>query len=186
MGSASRSASAPGPTETSSCSRCRADLAGQSLFQRFRVCQVCRRHVPLSARCRLELLVDEGSFRETGLGLASSDPLEFSDRLPYSERLRSARAQTGADESVVTGIGRINGRKAVLVVSEFEFLGGSMGTVMGEKVALAFDLAAARRLPLIAVVASGGARMQEGMLSLVQLASTAAAAMRLKQAGLPY
>ncbi|MDP8923670.1 MAG: acetyl-CoA carboxylase carboxyl transferase subunit beta [Chloroflexota bacterium] len=186
MSSRPRSVSPSRSTEPSTCSRCRAELSGQALFLRFGVCQVCRRHYPLSARRRLELLVDAGSFRETGQGLTTSDPLEFSDRLPYLERLTRAREQTGAEESVITGIGSINGRAAVLVVSEFEFLGGSMGTVMGEKVALAFDLAAARRLPLIAVTASGGARMQEGMLSLVQMANTAAAAMRLKQAGVPF
>ena len=186
MSSHPRSTGHPPSIEPPACSQCQAELSGQALFQRFGVCQACRHHFPLSARRRLELLVDAGSFRETGQGLTSSDPLAFADRLPYAERLTRAREQAGAEESVITGVGNVNGRKAVLVVSEFAFLGGSMGTVMGEKVALAFDLAAAQRLPLIAVTASGGARMQEGMLSLVQMANTAAAAMRLKQAGIPF
>lgn len=181
-------ASTPRPQSTKpvACSRCQAELSSQPLYHRLAVCEVCRFHSPLSARRRLEQLVDQGSFRETGQGLMTSDPLGFSDRLPYPERLARAQEQTGTEESVITGIGSIKGQQAVVVVSEFGFLGGSMGTVMGEKVALAFELAASERFPLIAVTASGGARMQEGMLSLVQMATTTAAAMRLKQAGLPF
>jgi acetyl-CoA carboxylase carboxyl transferase subunit beta len=100
--------------------------------------------------------------------------------------LNRAREQTGLDEAVVIGTGRINGRECVLAVFDFEFLGGSMGTVVGEKVALALELAVERRLPCVSVAASGGARMQEGMLSLVQMAKTSAAATRLAQAGLPF
>lgn len=172
--------------ESSICPRCKADLADQPLYDRFRVCDTCHQHLALTARRRLDLLLDEGSFKETNQKLSTTDPLGFSDRLPYSERLSAAREQTGAAESVITGTGNINGLAAVLAVSEFDFLGGSMGTVMGEKVALALELAARQRLPFISISASGGARMQEGMLSLVQMAKTAAAAMRLKQAGVPF
>ena len=168
------------------CPRCKSELARQPMYERFRVCGSCSQHVSLSARRRLGLLVDEGTFRESSQKLSTTDPLGFSDRLPYRERLAEARGRTGAEESVITGIGNINGHPAVLAVSEFDFLGGSMGTVKGEKVALALELAARHRLPFIAVSSSGGARMQEGMLSLVQMAKTAAAAMRLKQAGVPY
>jgi acyl-CoA carboxylase subunit beta len=168
------------------CPRCRSALEGQPGYVRYAVCDVCREHFTLSARRRIELLVDQGSFRETHQNLTTDDPLGFSDRLPYQERLVEARERTGAEESVITGIGQINGRSAVLAVSEFGFLGGSMGTVKGEKVALALELAEKQRLPLISIEASGGARMQEGMLSLVQMAKTAAAAMRLKQAGVPF
>lgn len=176
----------PESTKPVACRRCEAEMSGQPLYQRLGVCEVCRLHFPLSARRRLAQLVDEGSFRETGQGLMTSDPLGFSDRLPYTDRLAQAYEQTGSEESVITGIGRIKGQQAVVVVSEFGFLGGSMGAVMGEQVALAFELAASEHLPLIAVTASGGARMQEGMLSLVQMATTTAAAMRLKQAGMPF
>src|SRR5688572_30834947 len=172
--------------EQAHCPRCKVDLTDQVLYQRFRVCEQCRQHFTISARQRLDLLVDEGSFREINHDLATRDPLAFTDRLPYQQRLADARERTGSAESVITGIGNVNGRQAVLAVSEFDFLGGSMGTVKGEKVALALELAAKQRLPFIAVSASGGARMQEGMLSLVQMAKTSAAAMRLKQAGVPF
>jgi acetyl-CoA carboxylase carboxyl transferase subunit beta len=168
------------------CPRCRARLDGDPTYQRFRVCGSCRQHFSISARQRLELLLDEGSFRETYGDLETRDPLGFSDRVTYQQRLADAKTRTETGESVITGTGNINGRAAVLAVSEFDFLGGSMGTVQGEKVALAMEQAAKHRVPFIAVSTSGGARMQEGMLSLVQMAKTAAAAMRLKQAGVPF
>ena len=168
------------------CPRCKADLRADQTYQRYRVCESCRLHFGLSARGRIDLLVDQGTFRETNARLATTDPLGFTDRMPYQERLETARDRTGSEESVVTGVGNINGHPAVLSVSEFEFLGGSMGTVKGEKVALAMELALQRRLPFVSIECSGGARMQEGMLSLVQMAKTAAAAMRLKQAGVPF
>jgi len=133
----------------------------------------------------VNLLSDDGSFEEVNEALVSLDPLQFADKLPYSERLAQAKERTGLHEAVLTGIARISGWPAVLAVSDFSFLGGSMGSVVGEKVTLAMELAARRKLPFIAVCSSGGARMQEGMLSLVQMAKTAAAAMRLHQAGVP-
>jgi acetyl-CoA carboxylase carboxyl transferase subunit beta len=172
----------PGTT----CRRCGADLTASSTWERLRVCSTCRYHGPLSARRRLDLLLDEGTFREAHQSLASIDPLVFSDRVPYSERLEEARAKTGLEEAVVVGTGRVNGRECVLAVLDFEFMGGSMGTVVGEKVALAIEQAIDRKLPFISIAASGGARMQEGMLSLVQMAKTTAAVTRLNQAGLPY
>jgi acetyl-CoA carboxylase carboxyl transferase subunit beta len=130
--------------------------------------------------------VDAGSFHEANRSLASVDPLSFNDRLPYLKRLDDARKKTGVTEAVVTGTCRIGGAQAVLAVLDFEFLGGTMGSVVGEKLALAFELAAKRRLPIVTVSTSGGARMQEGMLSLVQMAKTAAAARRLHEARLPF
>jgi acyl-CoA carboxylase subunit beta len=168
------------------CRRCGADLATSSTWQRLRVCSQCRYHGSISARRRLDLLLDEGSFREAHQLLSSIDPLLFSDRVPYSARLEEARGKTGLEEAVVVGTGRINGRECVLSVLDFEFMGGSMGTVVGEKVALAIEQAIDRKLPFISIAASGGARMQEGMLSLVQMAKTSAAVTRLSQAGLPY
>ena len=186
MAAAPAPGSPPEETEQTICPRCKTRLSGQHEYERYRVCGNCRQHFSLSARRRLELLLDQGSFRETSHDISTTDPLGFADRLPYRERLAAARDRTGTAESVITGVGNLNGRPAVLAVSEFDFLGGSMGTVMGEKVALALELAAKQRLPFISVAASGGARMQEGMLSLVQMAKTAAAAMRLKQAGVPF
>ena len=166
------------------CPACGAPTTGTS-YERYRVCGTCRYHFPLSAEARIELLTDADSFEAIKPALVSVDPLLFRDRVSYRDRLERARRETGLDEAVITGTARINGRECVLAVFDFRFLGGSMGSVVGEKVALALELAAERRLPFIAVVASGGARMQEGMLSLVQMGKTAAAAMRLHQAGVP-
>ena len=179
------------PAETAiapvtACRRCGADLSVSATWARLRVCSQCRYHGSLSARRRLDLLLDEGSFREAHQALSSVDPLVFSDRVPYSARLEEAREKTGLDDAVIIGTGRVNGHECVIAILEFEFMGGSMGTVVGEKVALAIELAIDRKLPFISVSASGGARMQEGMLSLVQMAKTSAAATRLAQAGLPF
>jgi acyl-CoA carboxylase subunit beta len=167
------------------CPRCSAPLTDDESYQRYRVCDACRHHFALSARDRIALLVDEGSFAEVNGELVSIDPLEFSDVQPYPQRLAQARERTGLQEAVVTGVGAIAGTRAVLAVSDFAFMGGTMGSVVGEKVTLALELAAKRKLPFIAVCSSGGARMQEGTLSLVQMAKTAAAAMRLHRAGVP-
>ncbi len=175
-----------GESRAGVCPRCGAVVTESSAYRRYRVCEHCRHHFTLSARRRLDLLVDEGTFRELQPELTSLDPLLFTDRIPYSDRLGQARERTGLEEAVVVGTGRVNGRECVLAIFDFEFLGGSMGTVVGEKVALGLELAADKRLPFVGVSASGGARMQEGMLSLVQMAKTAAAAMRLHRVGVPF
>src|ERR671932_1234057 len=166
------------------CPACAAPAQGTT-FERYRVCGSCRYHFPLTALERINLLADPDSFQPSNPSLVSVDPLLFHDRVSYRERLERARRETGLNEAVVTGTARINGRDCVLAVFEFNFMGGSMGSVVGEKVALALELAAERRYPFIGIVSSGGARMQEGMLSLVQMGKTAAAAMRLHQAGVP-
>lgn len=176
----------PSTDRATVCPRCKADIANQAHFERYRVCESCNHHFPISAQMRLKLLVDEGSFREVNRRLAGGDPLTFSDRVPYQQRLAEAREKTGLDEAVITGTARINGRLCVLAISEFGFLGGSMGSAVGEKVALAMELAIQKQLPFINVAASGGARMQEGMLSLVQMAKTAAAAKRMHLAAVPF
>ena len=155
------------------------------MWQRYRVCGTCRYHFQLTAAERIDLLADPESFKPSNPTLVSVDPLLFTDRVSYGDRLERARRETGLNEAVVTGSARINGRDCLLAVFDFNFMGGSMGSVVGEKVALALDAAAERHQPFISVVASGGARMQEGMLSLVQMGKTAAAAMRLHQAGVP-
>src|ERR671932_338732 len=166
------------------CPACAAPAEGIT-FERYRVCGSCRYHFQLTALERINLLADPESFQPSNPSLVSVDPLLFHDRLSYRERLERARRETGLNEAVVTGTARINGRDCVLAVFDFNFMGGSMGSVVGEKIALALELAAERRYPFISVVASGGARMQEGMLSLVQMGKTTAAAMRLHQAGVP-
>lgn len=135
------------------------------------------------ARERLAEIFDHGSFREFDRYLTAVDPLQFTDLLPYPQRLKDARASTGAYEAVITGRGRIDGQSCVVAVFDFAFLGGSMGSVVGEKVTRALERAAKDRLPFIALTASGGARMQEGMLSLSQMAKTTAAATKLRASG---
>jgi acetyl-CoA carboxylase carboxyl transferase subunit beta len=167
------------------CPTCGADPTGDTLYARLGVCGVCGHHFPLGATRRIATLADHGSFVETDAGLRSTDPLGFTDRLPYPERLQEARSRTGLGEAVVTGSARIGGHECILIVVDFQFLGGTMGTVVGEKVTRALELGSERRLPCIAVCSSGGARMQEGMLSLVQMAKTTAAAVRLHAARVP-
>jgi len=176
------------PAAPASCPSCKADFSSGSwpVLQRYRVCDVCGHHLHVRARDRIQQLVDAGTFREVNRSLESVDPLSFTDRLPYKQRLSEARKRTGATEAVVTGSCRIGGTQTVLAVLDFEFLGGSMGSVVGEKVTMAFELAIRRKLPIVTVATSGGARMQEGMLSLVQMAKTAAAARRLHEARLPF
>ena len=170
------------------CPECQTNLAdgSQPEFSRFHVCDHCGHHFSVSARDRIGQLADPESFHEVNRSLASVDPLSFADSLPYKERLLRARKKTGVTDAVVTGTCRIGGTEAVVAVLDFQFLGGSMGSVVGEKVTLAMELAARRRMPLITVSTSGGARMQEGMLSLVQMAKTAAAARRLHEARQPF
>ena len=168
------------------CPRCDASVSLADSWQRFRVCPTCRLHAQWPARARIESLADEGTFEEINPRLVSVDPLEFSDQQPYRERLLRARRVTGLSEAAVTGRCRIQGHEVVLAVVDFAFLGGSMGSVVGEKIALAFEQAIDRKTPIVTVVASGGARMQEGMLSLVQMAKTAAAARRTHDAHVPY
>ncbi len=168
------------------CEGCGVLLTGDPLFTRYKVCSHCGHHHLLSARERIALLADPATFRETNARLHPTDPLSFVDRVPYPQRLEEARQKTGLVEAVVTGSCQIEGRGAILAVMDFRFLGGSMGSVVGEKVAAACELAATKRLPLVAVTASGGARMQEGMLSLAQMAKTSAAAQRLHSRGIPF
>jgi acetyl-CoA carboxylase carboxyl transferase subunit beta len=150
------------------------------------VCPQCGWHHDLSAPERLAMLVDEGSFVEIDRGLRSADPLQFSSGKVYAEQVAAAEVSTGLDEAIVTGRATIGGRSVIVGVMDFRFIGASMGSVVGEKVARALELALAERTPIVLVTASGGARMQEGMLSLMQMAKTAAAATRLVSAGVPY
>jgi acyl-CoA carboxylase subunit beta len=179
-------AEVPPQTTPQVCPDCGEELGSQELYRRLSICEQCRRHFTLSARRRIDLLADRGSFKEDHRRLVSNDPLTFSDRLPYRKRLDEARRRTGLLDAVVTGTCTLGGRSIVLAVVDFEFMGGSMGSVVGEKITSAFELALERRLPIITVASSGGARMQEGMLSLVQMAKTSAAAQRLHRAGLPF
>jgi acetyl-CoA carboxylase carboxyl transferase alpha subunit/acetyl-CoA carboxylase carboxyl transferase beta subunit len=168
------------------CPTCGVAHPVRALEERQYVCAGCGRYLAMPSPARIAMLADPGTFREVDRNLISVDPLQFMDRRPYRERLVEARRQTGLREAVTTGFCRIDGRRVVLVVFDFEFLGGTMGSVVGEKVANAFEHATRRRVPLVSVAASGGARMQEGMLSLMQMAKTAAAAARHDRERLPF
>jgi acetyl-CoA carboxylase carboxyl transferase alpha subunit/acetyl-CoA carboxylase carboxyl transferase beta subunit len=176
----------PGGDLELNCPSCGVDLYGSELFETFGVCPSCHRHFPLPARERLTLVVDPGTFQETNAALVSVDPLVFHDQLPFPDRLAEAQERSGVADAVITGAGEIGGQAAVLVLLDFHYLGGSIGVVAGEKIVLAMEMAASRRLPLIAFCSGGGARTQEGMLSLVQLAKTASASARLHRAGVPF
>ncbi len=168
------------------CDSCKEIIYRAEIERAGRVCPKCRYPFRISARERIASLADAGSFEERDARLASVDPLRFKDTKWYRDRLKSAREKTSLEEAVVTGIARIGGLPTVLCVFEFAFLGGSMGSVVGEKLTRAIELAIDKQLPVIIVSASGGARMQEGILSLMQMAKTAMALERLGQQGLPY
>lgn len=175
-----------GQSEAQRCDRCGADLSSDLLWERINVCSTCGKHARIGAWDRVRMIVDEDSFEEINANIVSVDPLEFTDSRPYEERIAAAREKTGLNEAVLTGRARVRGQEIIIAVIDFRFLGGSMGSVVGEKITLAFEHAASRKTPIVTVVASGGARMQEGMLSLVQMAKTTAAARRLHDANVPY
>jgi acetyl-CoA carboxylase carboxyl transferase subunit beta len=168
------------------CPSCSEMLFNKQLDKSDRVCPTCGHHFRLSAEARLAMLLDERSFREADAGLQSVDALGFVDQKPYPDRLAAAQLATGMRDAAVRGTGLIDGRRVAVCVMDFGFMGGSMGAVVGEKVTRAAEQALAERLPLIIVSASGGARMQEGTLALMQLVKTCAALERLRAAGVPY
>jgi acyl-CoA carboxylase subunit beta len=158
----------------------------QELRLNLMVCRHCDKHFHLTAIERIDHLVDRGTFREWHKEMTSIDPLHFVDRMSYKERLQEAYKKTGLKEAVIVGRGKIEGKPAVFCFLDFEFMGGTMGSVVGEKVARAFMRALEHRLPVVSVVSSGGARMQEGMLSLMQMAKTSAAVAQHHREGLLY
>ena len=168
------------------CPSCEETLFNKQLEKALRVCPSCGHHFRLSAGARLEMLLDEGTFEERDAGLVSEDPLGFVDQKPYPDRVAAAQVATGLRDAAVWGTGRIEGTRVAILVMDFGFMGGSMGAVVGEKVTRAAEAALDERIPLVVVSASGGARMQEGTLALMQLAKTMAALERLKGEGVPY
>jgi acetyl-CoA carboxylase carboxyl transferase subunit beta len=168
------------------CAACAELISRKKLERRLWVCPRCDHHVRMSADQRLDLLLDRGSFVERDAGLGSRDVLDFPDEPPYEQRLAEVAARTGRREAVVTGSGRIDGVAIAIGVFDFAFMGGSMGSAVGEKLTRLIEYALGERLPLVIVSASGGARMQEGIYSLMQMAKLAAALGRLRAAGLPY
>src|SRR2546422_8152460 len=168
------------------CDSCKEIMSRAEVERAGRVCPKCPYPSRISARERIAVLADPGSFEERDTGLATTDPLTFKDTKKYRERVRAAVQKPSTDEAVVCGIARIGGQPAVLAAFEFGFLGGSMGSVVGEKLTRAIELAIDKHMPVVIVSASGGARMQEGILSLMQMAKTSAALERLGSRRLPY
>ncbi|GIG63084.1 hypothetical protein Lfu02_74560 [Longispora fulva] len=165
------------------CPRCRAVLYGRRLVRAARVCPECGRHEALDAPERLRQLLDEGTIEPLDLPVRTADPLGFVDTRPYPERLREARERTGLDEAVVCVRGAVEGHPVIVAAMDFRFLGGSLGSAVGELITLSAETALAERTPLLIVTASGGARMQEGMFALLQMARTSQALSRLDEAG---
>ena len=168
------------------CPGCGEMVYNKQLEKSQRVCPRCGHHFRLRVDARLGLLLDADSFQERDAGLESMDPLGFVDVKPYPEKLEEQRAKTGIRDAAVWGFGAIERRRVVVCAMDFAFMGGSMGSVVGEKVTRAAEAALADRLPLIVVSTSGGARMQEGTLALMQLVKTCAAVERLARSGVPY
>ncbi len=169
------------------CPNCRELLVGKDWEKNLKVCPKCGHHGRLTAQERVDLLVDPDSFTELDADMRSSDPLEFVSRSQsYKEKLQREREASGLNEGVVIGSGRIEDLPIVLVIQDFRFIGGSMGTVVGEKITRGIEMAADTQTPLLISTASGGARMQEGALSLMQMAKTSAALARLADAGVPF
>lgn len=165
------------------CESCGSMLFRKEFEARHRVCASCSYHFTLPGRERVELTADPGSFDELFTDLAAEDRLGFVDRVPYAEKLEQSRSKTGENDAMIVGTCTIHGLPVVLGVMNFAFLGGSMGVVVGEKVALAIELALERKLPLVLFSCSGGARMHEGAISLMQMAKTCGALARLESAG---
>jgi len=167
------------------CQGCGEILYRERLQQNLNVCPTCGHHVRVAAGAYLEILLDDGTFEELDDHLRASDPLSFRDLKPYSARIAAAQAK-GKREAVLTGTGRMESIQVVVAVMDFDFIGGSMGSVVGEKIARAGRVALERGTPLVVVSASGGARMQEGIYSLMQMAKTGSVLARLHDAGVPF
>jgi len=174
------------PNLWTKCVHCDAQLLKKDLEDNMMVCPVCDYHFRINARKRIAQLFDEGSFEELYSEIKPTDPLEFVDTESYKDRLARAQGKTGLNDAVITGIGAIDGHKAAVAVMDFDFMGGSMGSVVGEKVTRIIEKAIELRLPVLAITSSGGARMQESALSLMQMAKTSCAVSRLDDEGLLY
>ena len=175
-----------GKRHPNTCPRCGSHYRDDELERTMRVCPQCGHHFAVPVRERVAQLVDGGTFVERDAELRSADPLEFFDLRPYTERIAQAEVATGLGDAMLAGSASIERRPCELAVMDFAFMGGSMGSAVGEKFARACERAAERRVPLVTVTASGGARMQEGILALMQLPKTVAAVDALREAPTPY
>jgi len=168
------------------CEGCRQIIWKKDLEENLNVCPKCDKHFRIDARTRLAQLLDENKYETFDGDIASTDPLKFVDLKPYSSRLKQAQKDTGLNDAIINAHGKLMGRPVVASVMEYAFIGGSMGAVVGEAITRAVEHAAETRTPLIIVSASGGARMMEGVISLMQLAKISASLARLDKAKVPY
>ena len=169
------------------CRGCKAHIFKEEMNKNLKVCPKCNFHERLTYKERLDLIVDPDSFREFNQHISTTDPLEFVDgKGPYSEKAEAAKSKTGMKEAIITGSGNINGIRVVLGVMDFRFLGGSLASGTGEKILLAAEHALRMKRPFILFSASGGARMHEGIISLMQMAKTCAGVAKLNKANIPY
>ncbi len=168
------------------CVHCETQILKTEIEENLMVCPHCDYHYRIGAKTRIQQLFDEGSFEELFQDVLPTDPLEFVDTESYADRLKKAHEKTGLDEAVVTGLAKIKGHKLAVAVMDFDYMGGSMGSVVGEKVTRIMEKALELKLPMLAITSSGGARMQESALSLMQMAKTSCAAGKLDEAGILY
>lgn len=168
------------------CVHCDAQLLKKDIEENNMVCPVCEYHFRVNARTRIQQLFDEGSFEELFTEIKPTDPLDFVDTESYKDRLAAAQSKTDLDDAVIAGLASIEGHKVAAAVMDFDFMGGSMGSVVGEKVTRIMEKAIELRLPVLVITSSGGARMQESALSLMQMAKTSCACARLDEEGLLY
>lgn len=174
------------PNLWTKCVHCDAQLLKEDLVKNDMVCPVCDYHFRINARTRIKQLFDEKSFEELFMEIKPDDPLEFIDTESYKDRLAKAHEKTGLNDAVITGVAEIEGNKVAVAVMDFDFMGGSMGSVVGEKVTRIIEKAIELRLPVLAITSSGGARMQESALSLMQMAKTSCAVSKLDDEKLLY
>lgn len=172
------------------CNSCKEIIYRKEVDRNLKVCPKCNYHFRISAKERIPLFVDEGSFIEMDRELASQDPLGFNpegkNQIAYKDRLKKVRESTNINEAAISGSATINGQPVIIIVLDFAFFGGSMGSVVGEKFVRAVEKANEERLPFLSVSSSGGARMQEGIISLMQMAKTSSAIAKYKKIGMPY
>ncbi|MEM8890368.1 MAG: acetyl-CoA carboxylase, carboxyltransferase subunit beta [Bacteroidota bacterium] len=168
------------------CPNCKKALQSKTLKKNFYVCEYCDHHLRIGSLEYFDIIFDEGKFTELGENIVSADPLEFTDTKNYPDRVKASQEKTGLKDALRTGYGEINGMPLVISAMDFRFIGGSMGSVVGEKIAMGIDYALEHKLPFLIISKSGGARMMEGALSLMQMAKISAKLSLLGQAGLPF
>lgn len=168
------------------CDKCGLLMYHKTLKKNLKVCPQCMHHFPTSSHDRIKQIIEPGSWQPLNMNLSSTDPLGFVDKKLYSKRLKDMKVKTGLHDAVQTGLGKIGGISIALGVMDFRFMGGSMGSVVGEKLTRLIEVATVKKLPIIIICASGGARMQEGMLSLMQMAKVSSALYKHKELNLLY